>query len=245
MPGGRTAKPPLALDPDTRERLLQAFRKDPPQQRHNQSPDTSAFTRAGHAVKLPSHRARHAWVYGWPAQSQPPMRETILREQAGSRFLRARMDMTAQLADVYEAASKDAAEQLTTDGVAIRLLNGMVDSVVSEFATSAAVIIRRSLQVLVQEPPKTAAEALNQITAVTRGAAQVAAMKAEAVRTERLVAGEPTEIIDLAVPKPTTLDEIEEEIRAAQRALEYAREEARVPRAPKLPHGASNGVPKN
>ena len=70
-----------------------------------------------------------------------------------------------------------------------------------------------------------AKDARNTIRLVMTAERAVATVKSRATELERLVLGEPTQIVKHTVaPAPATVPEVEAEIEAAQRALEMARE---------------------
>lgn len=224
------------LNEEQRRTLLNFFRKNPPQARRTDPLSIACLNRAAISTKLTASRARYAWLHGWPDLQQPPMREEILREQAAARFMEARQGLVSKLQEEYDAATLDAIEQRGTEAVSAKLLQSMADGAVAEFATTAPALLRHCLGMLVRDRPTTQETARLTMRELTRAAKVVAEIKVMATEHERLVRGEPTEIMGLiGLDAPGDIGSLETEMAAAARAMERAKEE----------HAGGNGEPTN
>lgn len=216
--------PPPPPNEETRKALIEYFRSDMPQQSSKDVLLEPVFMRASKACKIPMRNCRHAWLIGW--RDQPPIRDMLLREQAAARFMQSRLSLAAQLAEEYAAAGDDVILRRAIEGTGIRILQSMADSVVSELAQAAGPLIRQALGVLARNPPQNREEARGLLRDLAYATKAAGDLKEQTAKLERLMLGEPTEILGLAVSEaPSDLATIEAEVEAAKRALAWAKEE--------------------
>ena len=225
---------PRGITAEQYEKLVDAYRQRPG------SPMACA-TVAG----IDYRTAKKGWEEGWPGVKgrERPISEIVAEEQAHARArlqdLQQQVDEalahaeTKRRQDEADKARTDVTQARTEEAQMIRMARGAATGLlitlthVSKGVTKVGGKVAKALETLAEAPgPLSPTEMVNLTKLVgnlTTALRQANDAGARAMEMERLLLGEPTQIIGVAHLQEVTMEEAERRIAAAQRALERAK----------------------
>lgn len=214
------------------EIMLDSFRTLSP-------PGHGSITVAAEAAKVNRRTAVRAWDKGFGYLGKPPIQEVILEEKAAARaaaldvtLAAAREQSQAQADRAYqeaERARQDAVKSRRQEGDMVRAQRGNLMALigVSGSTLRGALKQAREIEKIIEtgiDPADghklTLREKIDTLWKLSRIVAQTASSSAEVIRMERLLLGEPTEIIGTLELGDLSEDQAIQEIREAQEAAE-------------------------
>jgi hypothetical protein len=212
--------------------LLDTFREHP-----------GNSSRAAHEAGVSWPTAKRAWTSGWPDRGLRPIREAVEAERVAARSARAGhvtrddeelLDHERALLEESRCvererlrAQRDAIETRRQEALMVKLsrentiaLMGAVSRLVEVAARSAEGLDEKVRSGESELGPKETVRFVSSCTNPTRVAAEAAKLN---VQMERMLLGQPTEIIGMDL-RSMSLEEAERIIEMANRALERARQ---------------------
>jgi len=214
-----------AIPIDTWNAVLAAFREEP-------GNVSAAAKRAG----VSRNTARRAWMDGWPRLERRPMQDIVAEEQAAARAALADQEAKRKAMDADERAQrvKENSNKAFEDVVAVRKQEAGLVRSQRQNVMGLVGVTRFALQGMLEQAQKLGLDLKRGIDPVTKKPftvqqrmrfmeqlARIVSRSSEAagevVRSERLILGEPTDIIANA---PGSLQDVVDEFHATTRAVQ-------------------------